>query len=164
MPHTLACEDPLIKTVMLALSGAMADGVPDLYAESAAHLLTTHLLVRHAKLDVHNDFGRDDRRLARADAFLRDNLGAQVSLAAIAAHSGISRFHLLRLFKQAYGETPFKRLTRWRMEAAQRRLRHGTDAISEIAFACGYENPAHFASAFRRAVGVSPTRYRRVVR
>jgi AraC family transcriptional regulator len=67
---------------------------------------------------------------------------------------------LVRLFKQAHGETPFRRLTRLRMEEAQRRLRRGRESVTEITFECGYENPAHFASAFRRLVGVTPSRYR----
>jgi AraC family transcriptional regulator len=47
------------------------------------------------------------------------------------------------------------------MEEAQRRLRQSGESITQIAFACGYENPAHFASAFRRVVGVAPGAYRR---
>jgi AraC family transcriptional regulator len=95
---------------------------------------------------------------------MRENLDAPLSLTAMAAEAAISRFHLLRMFKQAYGETPFKRLTRLRMEEAQRRLRQGHESVTEIAFACGYENPAHFASAFRRSVGVAPSSYRRAGR
>jgi AraC family transcriptional regulator len=164
LPHTLINEDPLIKTVILTLADAMADGVPDLYAECAAHLLTAHLLTRHAKIAIRRGFKRKDVRLSRGEAFMRENLGAQLSLEEIARQAGLSRFHLLRLFKDAYGETPFKRLTRLRMEEAQRRLRHGAESLAEIAFSCGYENPAHFASAFRRLVGVSPSQYRRAIR
>ena len=161
MPNKLISEDPLIKTVMLALSDALADGVPDLYAETAADLLTVHLLVRHAKLPAPRAAKREDLRLRRVDAFIRENLSTPLSLEAIAREARFSRFHLLRLFKQAYGETPFRRLSRLRMEEAQRRLRQGRESVTEIAFSCGYENPAHFASAFRRLVGVSPSRYRR---
>jgi len=160
MPSKLISHDPLIESVMLAVSDAMADGVPDLYAETAAHLLTVHLLVRHAKLAVPRTTKRGDRRLRRADAFMRENLGVPLSLEAIAREAGLSRFHFLRLFKRVHGETPFRRLTRLRMEEAQRRLRQDSESVTEIALACGYDNSAHFASAFRRLVGVPPSRYR----
>jgi AraC-like DNA-binding protein len=104
-----------------------------------------------------------DARLRRADDFLRARLASPLSLAELAREAGLSRFHMLRLFKQAYGETPFKRLARLRMEDAQRRLARTQDSVTEIAFAVGYENPAHFASAFRRFFGVSPSRFRRLV-
>ncbi|MDB4969680.1 MAG: hypothetical protein JWN44_5369 [Myxococcales bacterium] len=72
--------------------------------------------------------GTEDSRLSRVDGFIRENLASSISLQAIAREAGLSRFHLLRLFKQAYGETPFKRLTRLRMEEAQRRAATPSDA------------------------------------
>jgi AraC family transcriptional regulator len=164
MPNDLLSYDPLIESTMRALAEAMAEGVPDLHAETAANLLASHLLVRHAKLPPPRTSRHEDGRLRRVDAFLHANLGSPVSLQELAEEAGLSRFHLVRLFKRVHGETPFKRLTRLRMEEAQRRLRNGRQSISEIAFDCGYENSAHFASAFRRSVGVSPSRYRRMVR
>jgi AraC family transcriptional regulator len=95
---------------------------------------------------------------------MHDNLCEPLTLDAIAAEAGVSRFTLLRLFKRAYRETPLKRLTRLRMEEAQRRLKDGRETITETAFACGYENPAHFATAFRRVVGVSPSEFRSAIR
>jgi AraC family transcriptional regulator len=164
MPNDLLSYDALIEITMPALAEAMAEGVPDVYAESAADFLATHLLVRHARLPAPRAVSYEDKRLNRVAVYLRENLGAQLSLEQIAKEAGLSRFHLVRLFKRAHGETPFKRLTRLRMEEAERRLRNSRDSVSEIAFACGYENPAHFASAFRRTVGVSPSQYRRKLR
>jgi AraC family transcriptional regulator len=164
MPNTLIIEDPLVPKVILGLADAMAEGVPDLYAETAGDLLAAHLLLRHCHYWEPRPPLRDDLRLCRVDALMRENLDTPLSLTAMAAEAGISRFHLLRMFKLAYGETPFKRLTRYRMEEAQRRLRQGRESVTEIAFACGYDNPAHFASAFRRLLGVTPSSYRRAGR
>jgi AraC family transcriptional regulator len=50
------------------------------------------------------------------------------------------------------------------MEEAQRRLIGSTESVTAIGFACGYEDSAHFASAFRRTFGVSPTDFRRLAR
>jgi hypothetical protein len=52
----------------------------------------------------------EDARLRRVDDFLRAHLAESFSLETLARHAGLSRFHLLRLFKEAYGEAPFKRL------------------------------------------------------
>ncbi len=82
----------------------------------------------------------------------------------LAREAGVSRFHLLRIFKRAYGETPFKRLTRLRMEAARTRLARSRETITQIGLSCGYGNPTHFAAAFRRAVGAAPSAYRRTLR
>ena len=79
----------------------------------------------------------------------------------LAREAGVSRFHLLRLYKKLYGQTPLKRLTFLRMEEAKRLLKGRNETIPTIAARCGYENPSHFATAFRRVVGVTPRSYRR---
>jgi AraC family transcriptional regulator len=47
------------------------------------------------------------------------------------------------------------------------RIRRGTDllkrsstSITEIAFACGFSDHAHFTRTFKRATGLTPTAYR----
>jgi AraC family transcriptional regulator len=162
MPNKLLSEgDPVIQHTMLTLADAMAAGAPDLYAETAAAFLTAHLLVRHGDGEVRQTPSGADARLRRADDLMRQHLGAPLSLVRMAQEAGISQFHFLRLFKQTYGETPSRRLTRLRMEEAQRRLKRGREPITEIASCCGYDNPAHFASAFRRFAGVAPSAYRK---
>jgi AraC family transcriptional regulator len=145
---------------MMALREGVAQGLPDLYAETAAEFLAAHLLLRHCNLKPLAAQGSDDRRLRRAEQYMRDNLGEPVTLAALSNEAGLSRFYLLRLFKRAYGETPLKRLMRMRIEEAKRRLIKGTQSITEIALDCGFENPGHFATVFRRLEGVTPSAYR----
>jgi AraC family transcriptional regulator len=118
MPNRLAYVDPLIQHVMLGLREASSAGFPDLYAESAAELLAAHILVRHGGLRSPRPLKSrgEDACLCRVDAFMRENLATPLSLDSMAQRAGLSRFHLLRLFKQAYGETPFRRLTRLRMD------------------------------------------------
>ena len=161
MPALVHTDDPVIAQTILALERAIQAGAPDLYAEHAAQFLAVHLLTRHGGCSTPVAVGADELRLRRAEAFMRAHLDAPLSLAWIAREAGVSRFHLIRLFKRAHGETPVKRLTRLRMEAAQGHLAGSAKSVTEIAFLCGYDNPAHFASAFRRVVGVSPSDYRR---
>ena len=149
---------------MRGLAAAMADGAPDLYAETTAGFLAMHLLVRHGGFAAPRPPLGDDMRLRRAEAYMRANLAAPLSLEMMAREAGISRFHFLRLFKLAHGETPMRFLTRMRMEEAKTRLRFTNETITQIAFACGYESSAHFASAFRRLMGIAPGAYRKTTR
>jgi len=160
LPNQLLRPDPVVEAMLLGLARAAQAGAAELYADSAAHFLASHLLQFHAGVAA-PVAARDDRRMALVDAHLREQLGWRVTLDALAATAGISKFHLLRAFRQLYGETPAQRLTRYRMEEGARLLSGTVQPISVIAFACGYENPAHFATAFRRTYGVTPTAYRR---
>jgi AraC family transcriptional regulator len=160
IPNALQIVDPVLQHVMLGLFDALRSGAPDLYAETAAEFLIAHVLIRHAGFVSPTPVSPARNRLQRVDEFMRAHLDEPLSLEAIARETGLSRFHTLRLFKRAFGETPVRRLARLRMERAKTYLAAGDEPVTEIAFRCGYENPAHFASAFRRWTGVSPSEYR----
>jgi AraC family transcriptional regulator len=160
LQSALDVRDPLLAQMLCNLAAAARDGLPDLYAETAGDMLAAHLLTRYAGVVAGRERAVEDVRLRRVDAYMRDHLAEPVSLEDLARQAGVSRFHLLRMFKQQYGETPFQRLTRLRMQHAQSRLCRANAPISEIAASCGYENSGHFATAFRRWSGVTPRTYR----
>ncbi|MGK9235339.1 AraC family transcriptional regulator [Inquilinus limosus] len=161
LPNQLMRPDPVIEAVLLGLDRAAREGAAELYADTAVHFLASHLLRFHSGTAAVPGVRRDDRRMARVDALLREKLASTLTLADLAAEAGLSKFHLLRAFKETYGETPGQRLTRYRMEKGRHLLGASGATVSVIAYACGYENPSHFATAFRRTFGISPTRYRK---
>jgi AraC family transcriptional regulator len=160
LPHQLLRPDDTVERVVASLRRAADAGAPELYADSALHFLANHLLHFHTTRPEDQRAHREGRRMAAAEAMLRENIGRDVTLDALASTVGLSKFHLLRVFKATYGETPFQRLTRLRMEEARRLLGTTSTTILEISYLCGYENPTHFATAFRRTIGVSPSEYR----
>lgn len=160
LPDKLAASDPVLEQTMLGLLRAAEEDTPDLYAETAVEFITVHTLVRHCAMPSPRSFGGDDARVRRARAFLRENLHRSLSLAEIAAEAGMSRYHFLRVFQSQTGETPHRYLTRIRIEHGRDALKHGSATVSEIAGQCGFASPAHFATAFRRETGVTPSAYR----
>ena len=158
-PASLSRPDPLVAATLMSLARAVRDGVPDLYAESAAHFLARHLLTRHA-IDGRSSHSGEGARLGRVEDYLRAHLSGPVSLGDLAAVAGCSTFHVIRFCKSHWGETPFRRLTRLRMERARDLLRHSDASIIAISLECGDGNATHFATAFRRIVGMSPSDYR----
>ena len=75
LPRLLTSQDPLIQSAMTALCEGMAAGLPDLYAETMAEMLSAHLLLRHCALGSSiSGPERDDQRLRRVDDYLRANL------------------------------------------------------------------------------------------
>lgn len=163
-PDALAVEDPVLASVIGALRSAALAGADELYAESAAAFLAVHLLTRHAEAPPPREVGRDELRTRRAVQFIRDNHHLPLSLADMAAAAELSAFHFLRVFKTATGQTPYRFLTRVRVERACRHLERGELSVTEIAQACGFATPSRFASAFRAQIGQSPSAYRAAVR
>ncbi len=94
-------------------------------------------------------------RVQRARELLEDSAG-EPSLDDLAAASAVSKFHLLRLFKAAFGCTPSAYWRGRRLEQGRRLLEATSMTVTEIATALGYESASAFIRAFRRHFGSTP--------
>jgi AraC-like DNA-binding protein len=101
-----------------------------------------------------------DPQLARALAALHHEPGLAWTAARLAQAAGMSRSAFYQRFEAVVGEAPAAYVTRWRMLVARRGLRRG-DSIFEVAERVGYASEAAFSRAFKRAVGSSPSVWRR---
>ncbi|NUT93281.1 MAG: helix-turn-helix transcriptional regulator [Saccharothrix sp.] len=155
---SVALGDPLLEEAVRAVGFPGAAG--ELYAESAAAFLATHLLTRHAGLRAVPARGREDVRVRAAVAIMRDRLAEPVTLADIAAEVHLSVYHLVRVFKDATGRTPHRFLTGLRIEEAKRLLRDTDLSVARIAQRCGFATPGALSTAFLRHTGVRPSTYR----
>lgn len=95
----------------------------------------------------------------RAHAFLAAHLTGPVSLEALAAHAGMSRFHLLRRFRDRYGHPPHAYHLRLRTARARELLAAGAP-IPEAAARCGFADASHLTRWFKRVYGITPGRFR----
>lgn len=68
----------------------------------------------------------------------------------------MSRSAFAARFTELVGESAMRYLTRWRMQAAEARLRNEDVTVAEVALSLGYESEAAFNRAFKRHIGVSP--------
>ncbi|WP_246886075.1 helix-turn-helix transcriptional regulator [Streptomyces sp. GESEQ-4] len=98
-------------------------------------------------------------RLAK-DAMDRDWAEPSLDLDAVAAHAGYSRYHFIRAFKAAYGETPGQYLTHRRIERAEDLLRTADLTVTEICHLVGFSSLGTFSSRFKALTGLTPTAYR----
>jgi AraC family transcriptional regulator len=148
--------DPVVEQLLRSLAGT--SGVGDLYAESAAAFLATHLLTpgRSERLP-----GPEHAAVRAGVAIMRERLAEPLTLAIIAAEVHLSVYHFVRVFREAVGQTPHRYLTRLRIEQAQRLLSTTSLSIERIARRCGFASPGALSSAFLRQTGVRPSAYRK---
>jgi AraC family transcriptional regulator len=72
----------------------------------------------------------------------------------------MSPYHFQRMFTRQIGVSPARYVTMKRLQVARWLLRATRAPIGRIATAVGFAGQAHFASAFRRATGLTPRDYR----
>lgn len=102
--------------------------------------------------------GAEPRAVALARDYLEAHYAERVTLPELAAETGLSPFHLVRVFRRATGITPHAYLESVRIRHAQRLLERG-DAPASAAFATGFSSQSHFTERFRRTLGVTPAVY-----
>ena len=134
-----------------------------LLVQSLAQAIAVHLARNYAELTSEPHSGSPSLpgfKLRQITDWMSEHMAEDFSLAQLAAKAGLSKFHFIRLFKNATGETPSRYHTHLRMDAARRLLRETKKSVAEVALDIGYANPSHFAKLFRRQTGLSPSDYR----
>lgn len=79
---------------------------------------------------------------------------------ALARGEAMSAGHLSRLFKCAYGESPYSYLMTRRIERAMSLLRRGGLSVTEVCFEVGGSSLGTFSTRFSELVGMPPSEYR----
>ncbi|MGX9669988.1 helix-turn-helix transcriptional regulator [Mycobacterium sp. HM-7] len=102
----------------------------------------------------------DTRTRATLVEFLSDGLDSEIHLDALAQLAGMPVQAFISAFRRAFHTTPYQFLLDLRIDRAKTLLSSTTQAVAEIALSVGFSTPSHFATAFRKRVGISPTAYR----
>jgi AraC family transcriptional regulator len=163
--HPDSVTSRLLLSAADALEGSAA--LDALFRHQLTDLLATRLLAAHAGSPTRFQpaiGGLSPTVLRRAIERLRSDSDADVSLAALAADAGLSRFHFCRAFKESTGLSPHAWLPQHQLEQAMNLLRSTDDSIVSIAAALGYSSQTACAAAFRKLTGETPSDWRRRAR
>ena len=71
----------------------------------------------------------------------------------------VDRAYLCRLFKRFDDQRPYQLLMRLKMNRATELLLQEDMMVKEVANDLGFADPYHFSRAFKRFIGVSPSRF-----
>jgi len=99
-------------------------------------------------------------RLCRARAFIDHCYDHPLNLDQISSQACFSRYHFLRLFRQAFNQTPHQYLIQRRIEKAKELLDHDALRVTDVCFEVGFQSLGSFSSLFHRCVGYAPNIYR----
>lgn len=77
----------------------------------------------------------------------------------LARVAGLSKYHFLRCFAAAYGQTPAQYLSRRRIERAQDLLRSTNLTVTEVCHLVGFGSLGSFSTRFTELVGITPSAY-----
>jgi AraC-like DNA-binding protein len=95
--------------------------------------------------------------LDRAREFLHGRISKDVSLDDLGTETGLTKFHLLRAFRNRFGLPPHAYQLQLRVLQAKRLLK--SFSPSYVALECGFSDQSHFTRVFRAHTGTTPRRY-----
>ncbi|MGC3964541.1 MAG: helix-turn-helix domain-containing protein [Rhodocyclaceae bacterium] len=105
-----------------------------------------------------------DSRLAALIRHLDKHMAEDIDFEALAERFHIPLRTLHRRMLDITGLAPAGYLGRVRLCSAMRMLARGEQSVTDIAFACGFNDSNYFSSRFHREFGCSPQQYRRQIR
>ncbi len=99
-------------------------------------------------------------RLNRVRKFIDLCYHLPLDLNEISRHACFSRYHFLRLFRQAFQKTPHQYLLERRIERAKELLTANELRVTDVCFEVGFQSLGSFSSLFHKSVGHPPITYR----
>jgi AraC family transcriptional regulator len=160
LPH-FSTPDPLVYQLGLSLKSVLEkDPIGSrLYAETAAAMLSVHLLQKYGKQKLEfKEYadGLPRSILRQVVEYIHANLDRELGLAELAEIAHLSPHYFTRLFKKSTGFTPHQFVIQCRVERAKTLLLAGKDSIAEIARQVGFANQGHLNVHIKRWLGVTP--------
>lgn len=141
----------------------LADGATSRVSRSRIRIAISELALAVLELLERERIPLDGRLASTrrtVDLFLRslpEHLDHPWTLDEMAARCGLGRSRFAEYCRELVNMTPGHYLTFLRIEAAKRELaQHPDRRILDIALACGFQSSQYFATAFRKATGLTP--------
>jgi AraC-like DNA-binding protein len=152
-------DDPVLANKFMHFHLSLQGRCSRLRRES--YLIEALLALRRRHSDRHrvDSIGRQPVSVSLAREFLHANLSEDVSAAALARASGLSPYHLIRIFRKELGLTPHAYQLSIRVARAKDLLRAGVPT-ADVALQTGFYDQSHFTKVFKSQVGVTPGQYR----
>ncbi|MEQ8925720.1 MAG: AraC family transcriptional regulator [Fulvivirga sp.] len=101
-------------------------------------------------------------RTMRAKSIIEDSFTNKISTDSLADEVAMSKYHLIRKFKQLFKTSPQQYQILKRIELAKELMRNPSLSLTEISSLCGFGNLFHFSKMFKIYTSFSPLKFRQL--
>lgn len=93
--------------------------------------------------------------------YIESNYDHQMTIEDMLRQVHLSKYYVIRLFKQYMGITPYHYLVNYRINQSKILLRSSRKSIGEIALEVGFLDSSNFIHQFKKQTGMRPGEYRK---
>ena len=151
----------LVRMARRSASTATAQTAAVFAAELYACQSPLHALLPRCKGRTRQRRQQTLMRLLRVEHLIRKHEDTRLDLGYLAASANYSPCHLIRSYRDVFGETPAEYAGRLRAERAWQLVRDTHMPVCEITEALGFESQSAFCRAFKSRFGATTTEVRR---
>jgi AraC family transcriptional regulator len=112
-------------------------------------------------LQLGKPFNTGTQIINKVVQYIKENYQKECTLEELSEIAGISRFYLIRIFKDYMGKTPYDYLLDIRIENAKLLLTKENSSITDVCHECGFNNMSHFIRTFKKKIGTTPSSYKK---
>ncbi len=164
LPTVRVVEDHRIGSLLSIMADEVRSGCSSgrLYGEAVsiavlAYIAANYTLRRHADK---SDYSLTPSQMRHIIEYIQSNLTQNICVTDMAAQITLSPSHFSRVFKRAFGVTPYRFVMHQRIEKAKSMLTCDGMSSTQIATSLGFANHSHFSRVFRQFAGVAPKQFR----
>ena len=95
--------------------------------------------------------------------YIHENLAGELTVPALCKHFHMSKSKLYSILKKSYGIGLSDYVRQVRIKEGKKALRNTTNSINQIAEDIGFSDANYFIRVFRKEVGMTPSKYRRIM-
>ncbi len=123
--------------------------------------LVLQLLAHIHASEMTSQTAHGDRDLIKgARSLMQMHLESGIEVEQLADELGVAYTHLLNIFRQYTGLTPYQYFLQLRIHRARELLLNQDLSIKEVAALLNFENQYYFSRLFKRKTGLSPTQWK----
>lgn len=94
--------------------------------------------------------------------FIQNNYSHNIRIQDIADYLQIDRTYLYRLFMDEFHLSPKQYLLKYQIRISLQLLTNSKMQIKEVAYSCGFSDPAAFSKYFYKELGFTPKEFRHI--
>ena len=160
-------SDAVIALLMRALNLVHVDGevALDLVREASA-LVGSTAPAQRGTMSSSNRVagGLSSWQVCSVAAYIDRNLGVALPIADLAKVTRLSESHFAAAFRTSFKRPPHAYILGRRLESARKKMLSTDAPLCQIALECGLADQSHLCLVFRRAYGMTPSKWRREIR
>lgn len=105
---------------------------------------------------------RTNGTVAQIMDYLSEHFHEAITLDILSAQVGLSTFRISHLVKEQTGKTVLQHIHQLRVQEAQRLLEGSDMSCTDIAYESGFGDQSYFIKQFKKWMGITPARYRKL--